>query len=77
VPVRTQTSTVLIVAVEGVQHQANRRRWELGGCLTVLQLQTQVNDRSVSFTESVLIANNIYSKLLMKIIRQGKNDLLT
>jgi hypothetical protein len=75
--VKTQTLMGLIVAVERVQHQANRRRWKLLSCLTVLQLQIQVKESSVSFMRSVLFANNKCSELLMTTIRYGENYFLT
>jgi hypothetical protein len=49
----------LTVAVEVVQHQANRRRWKILGHLTVFQLQIQVGESSVSFLRSVLFANHV------------------
>jgi hypothetical protein len=49
----------LTVAVEVVQHQANRRRWKLLGHLTVFQLQIQVGESSVPFVRSILFANHV------------------
>jgi hypothetical protein len=54
-----QTVVELTVAVEVVQHQANRRRWKLLGHLTVFQLQIQVGESSVSFVRSILFANHV------------------
>jgi hypothetical protein len=67
----------LTVAVEVVQHQANRRRWKLLGCLTVFRLQIQVGESSVSFMKSILFANDKYSELLMTATRHGENYSLT